>query len=50
MLDDLLLAKLAAVEGRSEELSAKLSDPEVSGTSAGHAEAGQGTRGYSRVG
>jgi peptide chain release factor 1 len=29
MLDDLLLAKLAAVEGRSEELSAKLSDPEV---------------------
>ena len=29
MLDDLLLAKLAAVESRSEELSAKLSDPEV---------------------
>jgi peptide chain release factor 1 len=29
MLDDLLLAKLAAVESRSEELSAKLSDPEI---------------------
>jgi len=29
MLDDLLLAKLAAVEARFEELSAKLSDPEV---------------------
>ena len=29
MLDDLLLGKLAAVEGRSEELSAKLSDPEI---------------------
>ncbi len=29
MLDDLLLAKLAAVESRFEELSAKLSDPEV---------------------
>jgi peptide chain release factor 1 len=31
MLDDLLLAKLAAVEARFEELSAKLSDPEVLG-------------------
>src|ERR1017187_10481105 len=29
MLDDLLLGKLAAVESRSEELSAKLSDPEI---------------------
>jgi peptide chain release factor 1 len=29
MLDDLLLGKLAAVEGRSEELSSKLSDPEI---------------------
>jgi peptide chain release factor 1 len=29
MLDDLLLSKLAAVESRSEELSSKLSDPEV---------------------
>jgi peptide chain release factor 1 len=29
MLDDLLLAKLAAVETRFEELSSKLSDPEV---------------------
>ena len=29
MLDDLLLAKLAAVESRFDELSAKLSDPEV---------------------
>jgi len=29
MLDDLLLGKLAAVESRSEELSSKLSDPEV---------------------
>jgi peptide chain release factor 1 len=29
MLDDLLLAKLAAVEARFEELAAKLSDPEV---------------------
>ena len=29
MLDDLLLAKLAAVESRFEELSAKLSDPEI---------------------
>ena len=31
MLDDLLLGKLAAVEARFEELSAKLSDPEVLG-------------------
>ena len=29
MLDDLLLGKLAAVESRSEELSDKLSDPEI---------------------
>jgi peptide chain release factor 1 len=29
MLDNLLLAKLAAVEGRFEELTGKLSDPEV---------------------